>query len=118
MDKIFIIRKIITALITIIVLSWAFFQNELWAKLIILPFLVCSASFLGENIALLFNKWKIAKIFKYIFRICFFAYVLGFLLYMIYYAIINKSYMLLIVVGVYIPFVIYFIKKSFFNKNK
>lgn len=118
MKKMLIIRKIITALITTIILSWAFFQNELWAKIIIIPFLICSLSFLGENLALLFNKEKTVNIFKYVFRVSFFVYAFGFLLYMTYYAITNKSYSILIAVAVFLVFTIYFIKRSFFNKDK
>ena len=115
---IFIIRKIIISLITTVILIWAFFQNELWAKIIIIPFLICSISFLGQNISLLFNKEKTSTIFKYIFRISFFVYVFGFLSYMVYYAMINKSYSILIVVAVFLIFAIYFFKKSFCSKNK
>lgn len=116
-QKLLIIRKIITSIVALIFLIWAFFQNELWAKLIIMPFIVCSFSFLGENIALLFNKAKIANIFKYIFRIVFFAYVFGFLAYMVYYSIINKSYSILIIVAVFLLFTIYFLRKSFFSRK-
>lgn len=118
MKNIFTIRNIITSLVATFILMWAFFKNELWGKIIIIPFLICSISFLIQNIALLFNKEKISNVFKYIFRVSFFVYVFGFLLYMVYYAMINKSYSILIVVAVFLVFAIYFFKKSFFNKNK
>lgn len=116
-QKIFILRKIITSFIATVILIWAFFQNDLWAKLIIIPFLVCSIASFSQNVALLFNKEKISNIFKSIFRISFFAYVFAFLLYMVYYAMINKSYSILIIVAVFLLFIISFFKKLFFNKK-
>lgn len=111
------IRKIIISLIALIILIWAFFKNAIWAKIIIIPFLVCSFAMLCENLFLLLNKKKLSNIFKYIFRISFFVYVFGFLAYMVYYAFTYKSYSFLIGVVIFLPFVIYFFKKSFFNEN-
>lgn len=111
------IRKIFISLVATIICIWAFFQNNLFAKVIISPFIICSISMFGENIFLLFNKEKISNIFKYIFRISFFVYVFGFLAYMVYYAFTYKSYSFLIGVVIFLPFVIYFFKKSFFNEN-
>lgn len=114
MKKMYIIRQIVVSFTALLFLSWAFFQNEWSARIIIAPFLICSFANMMEKIFLLFNKTKLSNIFKYIFRISFFVYVFGFLAYMIYYAITNNSYSILIVVAVFIPFVIHFIKKSFF----
>lgn len=117
MQTIISIRKIIMSLIALIILMWAFFQNATWAKIIIIPFLVCSFAMLCENLFLLLNKKKLSNIFKYIFRISFFVYVFGFLAYMVYYSFAYKSYSFLIGVVIFLPFVIYFFKKSFFNEN-
>lgn len=117
MKKLYIIRKIVLSFIALIILIWAFFQNDLLGKIIIIPFLVCSFAMLNENLFLLLNKIKISTIFKYIFRISFFIYVFGFLLYMIFYAIVNKSYSILIVVALFLIFAIHFIKKLFFNNK-
>lgn len=75
MQTIISIRKIIISLIALIILIWAFFKNAIWAKIIIIPFLVCSFAMLCENLFLLLNKKKLSNIFKYIFRISFFVYV-------------------------------------------
>lgn len=115
--KIYDIRQIIVSFTAFMFLAWAFFKNGLWGKIIIIPFLICSFAMMMEKIFLLFNKIKISNIFKYVFHISFFVYVFGFLSYMIYYSITNKSYSILIVVSVFIPFVIHFFKKSFFNKK-
>lgn len=118
MQTIISIRKIIISIIAFIILMWAFFKNATWAKIIIIPFLVCSFAMLCENLFLLLNKKKLSSIFKYIFRISFFIYVFGFLIYMVYYAFTYKSYSFLIGVVILLPFVIYFFKKAFFIKNK
>ena len=117
MQTISSIRKIIISLIALIILIWAFFRNVTWTRIIIIPFLVCSFAMLCENLFLLLNKKKLSNIFKYIFRISFFVYAFGFLAYMVYYAFAYKSYSFLIGVVIFLPFVIYFFKRSFFNKD-
>lgn len=117
MKKLYIIRNIILSFGALIILIWAFFQNTLFGKIIITPFLVCSFAMLFENIFLLLNRIKISNVFKSIFRISFFVYIFGFLSYMVYYAITNRSYSILIIVIIFLLFAIYFIKKSFFNNK-
>lgn len=117
MKKIYAIRQIAVAFTALVFLSRAFFQNGWSARIIITPFLICSFAIMMEKFFLLLNKIKLSNIFKYIFRVSFFVYVFGFLSYMIYYAMVNKSYSILIVVAVFIPFTIHFFKKSFFHKN-
>lgn len=117
MKKVYAIRQIVVAFTVLIFLSWAFFQNEWWARIIITPFFICSFAIMMEKIFLLLKKTKLLNIFKYIFRISFFVYVFGFLSYMVYYAITNKSYSILIVVALFLIFAIYFFKKSFFHKD-
>lgn len=112
------IRKMFISLVATIICIWAFFQNNLFAKVIISPFIICSISMFSENIFLLFNKEKISNIFKYIFRVSFFVYVFGFLSYAFYYSIVNRSYTLIILIAIFLIFSIYFFKKSFFTKNK
>lgn len=117
MKKIYAIRKIVLSFGALIILICAFFRNALFGKIIIIPFFVCSFAIMGENLFLLLDKIRMSNIFKYIFRISFFVYVFGFLSYMVYYAVINKSYSILAVVAIFLIFTIYFIKKSFANKN-
>ena len=116
MKKIYAMRQIVVSFIAFVFLSWAFFQNEWWARIIITPFLICSFAIMMEKIFLLLNKTKLSNIFKYIFRVSFFVYVFGFLSYMIYYVMVNKNYSILIVVAVFLLFTIHFFKKSFFYK--
>ncbi len=117
MNKIFSIRQIIVSFSAFLILLWAFFENKFVVKIIITPFLICSIAIFFENLFLLFNNKKISNIFKYIFRISFFVYVIGFLIYATYYAIVNKSYSLLIIVGIFILGGIPFFKKAFFNNK-
>lgn len=116
--NVFRIRKIFISLLATIICTWVFFQNKLFAKIIISPFIICSIAMFVENIFLLFNKEKISNIFKYIFRISFFTYMFGFLSYASYYSIVNKSYDLIILIVIFLIFGIYFFKKAFFTKNK
>ena len=118
MKNAIIIRRILTSLIATIICIWAFFQNNLFAKVIISPFIICSISIFAESIFLLLNNEKISNIFKYIFRISFFTYMFGFLSYAFYYSIVNKSYDLIIVILIFLIFGTYFFKKAFFTKNK
>ena len=108
--NIWTIRNIIMSIIAIIILSWAFCQNDLLGKIIISPFLICASSILGGNICILLNKNKLAKIFNYIFKFTFLLYIVGVLSYVIYYSIKNKEYSLLIIVAIFILFFILFFR--------
>ena len=118
MKNIYAIRQIIISIGALLILTWAFFNNEILGKIIICPFLVCSLAIFGENIFLILKKEKIAKVFKYIFQISFFIYAFGLLGYAIYYAIVNKSYSLFIVIGIFLAGTIYFFKMVFFKNKK
>lgn len=111
------IRNIIISLTVTILLIWVFMQNELYTKLITIPFLTCSISFLGENISLLLKKYKTANIFKYIFRISFFVYAFSFLTYATYYTLVNQEYSLLLLILIFLIFILYFLKKSFSRRK-
>lgn len=117
MKKIYVMRQIIVSFVALVFLVWTFFKNEWLARIIITPFLICSLAIMMEKVFLLFNKIKLSNIFKCIFRISFFVYVFGFLFYMIYYAIANKSYSILIVVAVFLIFAINFLKRAFFYRD-
>ena len=108
--NIWTIRNIIMSIIAIIILSWAFCQNDFIGKIIISPFLVCAISILGGNISILLNKNKLAKIFHYIFKFTFLLYVIGVLSYVIYYSIKNKEYSMLIIVAIFVIFFILFFR--------
>ena len=108
--NIWTIRNIIMSIIAIIILSWAFCQNNLVGKIIISPFLVCASSMLGGNICILLSKNKLAKVFHYIFKFTFLLYVVGFLSYVIYYSIKNKEYSMMVIVAIFILFIFLFFR--------
>jgi len=110
---IYTIRKIILSLVSLLILTWAFGNNDLVGKIVIFPFLIGSFALLNESIFFLLNKKRIAKVFKYIFRINLFFYIFGFLSYAIYYAIVNKEYSLLIPISIFLLLMIPFFKNSF-----
>lgn len=118
MKNIYAIRQIVVSIGAFLILIWAFFNNEILGKIIISPFLICSLAIFGENLFLIFKKEKLAKVFKDIFQISFFVYAFGFLGYAIYYAIINKSYSLFIVIDIFLVGTIYFLKMVFFKNKK
>ena len=110
MKKIFLMRNIIVATIVTTFLIWAFFQNQLFGKIMIVPFLICTLAVLGENISILLKKDKLTNIFHFIFRISVLAYIIGILGYTIYYAFAHESYSLLIIVVIFVLLGIMFFK--------
>lgn len=117
MNKIYTIRQMIVSSMAFIFLSWACFHNELWTKIVMLPFLTCSLALFFENAFIILGKIHLSNIFKYIFRISLFIYAFGFIFYMIYYSIANKSYSILIPAAVFSIFILHFLKKAFSKKK-
>lgn len=114
--NIYSIRNIIMSSIATIILIWAFFKNELIAKIIITPFIISSIAILGENVFRIAKKYRISNIFKNIFLVSFFTFAFGFLLFATYYAFKHQNYSLLIPVAIFLIFTLHFFKKAFFNK--
>ena len=114
-QKIYIYQKMIVALITLVILLFAFFSNTGFIKIIILPFIICTCAKLGELISILANKNKLVEIFNNIFIISFFLYYFGFLIYIIYYTIVNKEYFLIIFSIPFWFFGINYVKRKFFK---
>ena len=90
-------KKIITSLIASIYLTYILIitKNTL-TRIVIIPFLMFGISLFIENICLMFNKNKIAKIFSKINAMSFFIYYFGFLIYWDYLTITSKDYVLTI----------------------
>ena len=99
---IYLIRQMITAITAFCVLVWAFPKNNLFGRVVICPFLICSVMIFFEDLFLLLNKENISNIFKYIFRVVFLVYILGFSIYIIYYSIVNKSYSLIVYICIFL----------------
>ncbi len=111
MKELIFIRKTIATIMALTILIWAFFQNNIYGKIIIIPFILCSLLLLLENIFLFLNNFKIAHIFNYIFKIIFFISALSFLTYATYYSITHKKYSLIIIVIIFLILLIKLIKK-------
>ena len=107
-----IFRNILVSLITFILLIWSFWNNKLFIKILIIPFIVCSLSSFANNLFLLLNKPKIANIFIIIFKISILSYMLLFLVYAFYFSILNKSYSLLIIIFIFLFFIIKALRKK------
>ena len=110
------IKRIVTSILALCILEFAFFKNETLIKIIISPFIICSVAILFESIFDMLNKERISNIFKFIFRISFFIYVFVFLIYVLYYSIINKTYSLLIIDFIFFMFIIPIFKGAFKKK--
>ncbi len=96
MKNIYNVRQIIVSVIVFLLLIWAFFKNQLIGKIIIIPFLICSVAIFGEKLFLILNKKKISNVFKSIFRIVFFLYWFGFLIFFDYICLRDNSYIFLL----------------------
>ena len=94
----------LVGILALIILIWAFFKNQLVARIIISPFIICSLTYILENLFLILEKEKIAKILQYIFRITLLIYIFGILIYTCYYSISHKEYSLLLVVAIFLFF--------------
>lgn len=113
MKNIYIIRQMIVSFIVFLILIWSFFKNQIFGKIIISPFLICSIALFFKNLFILLNSKKISDIFKYIFRISLFVYFFGFLIYSLYFAFSTKSYSQLIIIGIFFIISINFFKQAF-----
>ena len=111
------VQRIMTAIITMIILLWASLKNGLMVQIFILPFLICTIAYLFENIFFLLKKDKLTNIAHKIFAISIFSYALGFLIYAIYDIIKNRNYSFIIIVLIDVMILSYMIKKTFFKKK-
>ncbi len=112
------IERLILGLLIGVFLFIIFFQNEGESRLIILPFLICAIANFLELLFLNFQKDKLAKIFNYVFKISFFTFVIGFLGFLIYYAIVHKEYPFLIIIFLFIIIGYLMLKDKIFKRKK
>ncbi len=111
-EDLFALKNMMVSGVAIVILSWAFVHNQLWGKLVICPFFICSTAAFLENLFWLLHKEKISNIFHSVFRISLFIFILGFLIYTVYYSVINKQYSLLLIVAIFAFFGLRFFKKK------
>lgn len=104
--------KLISSVFATIILLH-FMTKTTSPKIIFVPFLLCSISMLGKNIALIFEKNKFVNLFDKLFSLGFFSFWFGFLAVAIYTCFRDKNYSVLLFV---IPFLLagaFFLKRKF-----
>lgn len=117
MKNIYTLRQIIASVIICGILIWLFFNNQLLGKIVIIPFLICSIATFLENLFILLKKENMVNIFRYIFRLSFFSYIFGFLIFATSYALNHKDYILFIITGIFAVFSIHLFIVTFFKKK-
>lgn len=95
MKQNFLIKKLISA-IGITGLLIYFMLNTTSPKVIFLPFLVCSISMIGKQMALFLNKNTLVNVFQKLFLVGFLLFLFGFLIMAGYISLRDESYSLLI----------------------
>ena len=91
MDKKYLLLSKIGSLIFVLIfLIIVFIKNNLFAKIMIIPFFVCVLCSLINNIYL--YKGKRLKIVSYVYVFSFFTYWFGFLIYFDYYGLVESSF--------------------------
>lgn len=116
MKRVFIIRKLIIAIIALSVLLY-FVSRTASPKIIFVPFLICAIASIGKNLTMLFSKIKVALFFDILFKITFFLSWFIFLAFVCYIARKDGNYKLLLFT---LPFWIgglFFVKRKFFKKK-
>ena len=111
----FITRKLATAIVTTVVLVY-FLAKTPSPKILFIPFLLCSISSMGKNLGLLLNKKKFALFFDRLFKVSFFLFWFGFLIFACYIMIRDHNYRML---PFTLPFWLagfFFFKRKFFKK--
>ena len=120
MKNTFFICKLISAIFITITLIY-FMLKTPSPKIIFLPFLICSISMAGKLIGLIMNKRTCVVIFDILFKIGFFSFWFGGLIFALYLCLSERNYRLILFT---IPFWlvgIYVIKNKILNikpKNK
>lgn len=120
MKNTFFIGKLISAIFITITLIY-FMLKTPSPKIIFLPFLICSISMAGKLIGLIMNKRTYVVIFDILFKIGFFSFWFGGLIFALYLCLRDRNYRLILFT---IPFWlvgIYVVKNKILNikpKNK
>ena len=108
-----IIMQMIYIIAISCLLFYVFLRNQLIIKIAVTPFLFCMFFKLCDYICQFFQKDKLSYIFVMLYRISFFIYVFGFLIFVDYYSLTHHLYVYLLLS---IPFWIaafYFAYKGF-----
>lgn len=115
---VFIYKVISVSFIFLILISMIIKATDVKSKIIMLPFLFCSISSMGQNMCMILEKKKFANIFHKSFVVAFLAFWFGILSYASYLFIKSNNYFSIIFT---IPFWFvgfYIIRKVLFESNK
>lgn len=117
-NKSIFISNIIRSLIFIFILVLLLLNNTGLTRLMILPFIICGLAVMGKNICFLLEKNNYANFFSLLYKISFFVFYFGFLLFGSYSVIKTGNFLTLIFTIPFIVLGIYFVRKSLFNSTK
>ena len=117
-NKSIFISNIIRSLIFIFILVILLLNNTGLTRLMILPFIICGLAVMGKNICFLLEKNNYANFFSLLYKISFFVFYFGFLLFGSYSVIKTGNFLTLIFTIPFIILGIYFVRKSLFNSTK
>ena len=109
-------KNLITSLLATVLLLHFMIKSPS-PKIIFIPFLICSLSMVGKNIARITNKEKMEFIFGKMFTLGFLLFFIGFLIFADYVSIRDKNYSLLIFSIPFWLIGIFLIRKRFLDKN-
>ena len=108
--------KLTTAIFATLLLIY-FMMNTTNSKLILLPFLICSVTMVGKQVALLLGKYKIADFLSKVFAVGFFVFWFGFLILAAYICLRDKQYGMLLYSGIFWIVGIIFAKSKLFGNK-
>ena len=117
MKKGAVTNKLISSLFITVLLLYFMIKTQN-SKLIFVPFLICSITKAGKQLALIFGKNKLAVIFSKLFATGFFIFWFGFLIFATYICLRDEHYGMLLCTGIFWIAGILFMKKRFFNTKK
>lgn len=114
MKNSFFTNKLISSIFITILLLY-FMIKTTSPKIIFVPFLICSVSMIGKNIALILNKKKLAVVFSKLFIGGFLLFWFGFLAVAGYICVRDKNYTMMIFSLPFWLVGIYFVKNRLLN---
>jgi len=112
------LKQTITSIIVSIFLGYILITtNDLFTKIIIIPFLFFRISFFIKNLCLMFNKKQLAKLFSKINVIAFLVYFFSFMIVWCFTSIKNGDYLQILFSIPFWLIGIYILKKTFFDQK-
>ncbi len=117
MKNVFAVRKLLVAVMGFVLILY-FLCKTTSHKIIFVPFLFCSFTSAGKYLGVILNKIRAAEIFDKLFKVSFFVFWFGFLIFAAFISIRDKNYSMLIFTLPFFAAGIYFVVKKFRKKVK